>query len=98
MVARAELGIRADVVEFSTDDDGGLEPVALQDRGHHRSGRGLAVRPRHGHPDPLLHQVAEHLPALHDGQAGFLGSQEFRVVGRDRRGDHQDVGPANVLG
>ena len=75
-----------------------VEAGAVQQRRHHRGGRGLAVRTRDGDATLQPHQFGQHFGAAHHRQPLRACRQQFRIVGLDRGRHDQHPGVAEIAG
>ncbi|MPL96742.1 hypothetical protein SDC9_42924 [bioreactor metagenome] len=98
-LALARPRVRTVSVDDAAVDDGRIEAALVEQRRHHRRGRGLAMGA--GDRDVRLqpHQLGQHLGAAHHRQLAPARLLELGVALLDRRGDHhhRDV-VGDVLG
>src|SRR5690348_8345434 len=97
-IALAHLRVRAGVVHPTAYNKRGIETRSGENRSHHRSGGGLAVRP--GHSDALFeaHQLGQHFSARNDGDLLLVRLDNLNVVrGNSGRDDH-NLSAAHVFG
>ena len=97
-VAGAEPGIGAIGVDDAAIDHGRIETAGVEQRRHHRGGRGLAMRAGDGDAAFQPHQLRQHLGAAHHRQPLRAGGDKLRIVGFDRRRDDDDAGAVEVFG
>ena len=67
-------------IQTAPDDKGRIEATLSQNRGNQTRCRGLAMRPGNGNALLQTHQFSQHLGSWHDGDSGFTGSDDFRVI------------------
>ena len=97
-VAGAEPRIGAVGVDDAAIDHGRIEAAGVEQRRHHRGGRGLAVGAGDGDAAFQPHQLGQHLGAAHHRQPLRARGDELRIVVLDRRGDDDDLGAGEILG
>ncbi|MNS64754.1 hypothetical protein D3C72_978920 [compost metagenome] len=59
--------------------------------GDHRRGRGFAVRTGNRDAMTKTHQLSQHFCTTNNRDARFMRGDNFRVIGRDRAGDHNNA-------
>ena len=91
-LAGAQARIGAVGVDDAAIDHRRIETAGIEQRRHHRGGRGLAVGAGDGDAAFQAHQFRQHFGAAHHRQPLRARCDEFRIVGFDRRGDDDDFG------
>ena len=79
-VAGAEPRIGAVGVDDAAVDHGRIEAAGVEQRRHHRGGRGLAVGAGDGDAAFQPHQLGQHLGAAHHRQPLRARGDQFRIV------------------
>ncbi len=95
-VALAVAGVRAEVVELASDEEGRVATRVHKHSTDHGGGGGLAVGATHSYPASPFHHPGQSLRALHHGQFPSAGLLQLPVVLGDSRRDHDHVGVIHV--
>jgi hypothetical protein len=89
-VATAKPGVGPVRIDDPAVDDGRVITGRIEQRGHHRRGRGFSVRATDGDRPFQAHQFGQHLGAPNDGNESLPRRTHLGVVRLDRRGDDDD--------
>lgn len=97
IVTFTELRIRAEIRYFTANNDRRGCPSVRQSHPQHRSRRRLAMCPRYRDALVFIDKRCIDVRTVEFRDAEVFGSQDFRIIKRDSRGNDNGIGAAHIL-
>ena len=93
----AKARVHASGFDQTTVHESRIQPGFSVNARDHRRGCGLSVRAGNGNAVAKTHQFRQHLGAANNRNTRFVGGDDFRVIRRNRAGNHDNARIAHVF-